>query len=106
MARKALFFTILAGGLAWSVTAIAGQDLAYLTEGNRVPSAVAVGDSLSLVDLDEQRGSGASIPMPQARTQAGGPVAVILWDEVSKGRTQNSGANNVGTGMQSTNVRN
>ena len=105
MARKTVLFTIFAGGLVWSVAAVAGQDLAYLTEGNRIPSAVNVGESLSDIDLGEQRGVGASISMPSTRTQSSGPVAVILWDEVSKGRTQNGGAN-IGVGIQNSSVRN
>lgn len=107
MTRKALFFITVAAGLAWSVTAVAGEDLAYVAEGNRPVIVVGLGhtQSVSVVDLDEQRGAGASVPMPSTRIPTTGPVAVILWDEVSKGRTQNSGTN-IGVGIQGTNVRN
>lgn len=101
MVRKTVLFTILAGGLVWSVTAVAGQDLAYLTEGNANPSLVGVGESLSGADLNQQRGVGATVRLPNSATDANGPVAVILWDEVSKGRTQNATGANIGTGMQS-----
>jgi hypothetical protein len=60
---------------------------------------------LNIVDLDQQRGEGATVQMPPARVQGTGPVAVILWDEVSKGRTQNGGAN-IGVGIQNSNVKN
>jgi hypothetical protein len=107
MIRKSVFFAVLAGGLVWSVAAVAGQDLAYLTEGGLTVaiSSDINSQSLSIIDLDEQRGVGASIPMPSMGVARTGPVAVILWDEVSKGRTQNVSAN-IGVGIQSTNVRN
>lgn len=106
MVRKTVLFTILAGGLVWSVTAVAGQDMAYLTEGNKSHSLASVGETLSDGDLGQQRGTGASIKLPSSATETNSSVAVILWDEVSKGRTQNITGTNIGTGTQSSNVRN
>ena len=108
MARNVTILSFLLGLMVASGSALAGEDLAFLIEKDESPIRVlaAEADWPSDVNLADQRGMGLEGSAPAPVGGSGGQTAIILWDEVSKGRTQQGNSYSVGSNVQTASVKN
>lgn len=108
MARNLTLLSVLLGFIVASNATLAGDDLAFLVARDEAPAqgVAAASDWQDDVDLANLRGMRLEASAPATNGGAGGQTAIILWDEVSKSRTQQGNSYSVGSSVQATSITN
>jgi hypothetical protein len=106
MARNLAMLSVLLGLVVASNVALAGEDLAFFVVKDDAHSVATENDWQGDVDLESLRGMGLEASAPTSNGGAGGQTAIILWDEVSKSRTQQGNGYSVGSSHQTTSITN